>query len=1665
MPPPDDLPNFASQRPFDLMEHRRPGARGGQRPLLLIAAMLAFCAGAGAQTIPAFPGAEGAGAYAKGGRGGDVYHVTNTNPSGAGSLAYGLTTGVPSAGRTIVFDVSGYAHISSELRVTASKITIAGQTAPGDGFGLKDGTFRVSGDDIVIRHLRFRDGNSADAIDLDSGSLNAIFDHCDAMFSNDENMSSFGSPPENLTWQWGLNAWGMESHSCGGLWDQNHATCHHSLWAHNHTRNPKARPSLLDWVNNVTFDWDIGFILGDSDTPANWNANVVGNYFIAGTTGKTKALEKGGRDRNGAWNFHVYLNNNRFDANRNGLVDGTDTGWGMVSGDVEHLIAAVVNAGVPVTTDDPLTGYKKIVSAAGPLRLDVDVAKPLRDEVAALLITELVAQTHHHISSVANLTSYGVSNGGFGTLNSTAAPVDTDKDGMPDFWETALSSSATVDDHNHVLSAAELTVSFFPAGTVSGYTWLEEYLHFLSIPHAVMAKSTTANPTAIDIDLQKFTSGFVKSPTFTLGNLSGGSATPSGTGNRFVHFVPTTTDAGVPGHAKFTFTVTDAEGSTWTQQFGILVSASGVPRDLRWQGDGTTNAWDSATNNWLVNGSATAFGTGDAVLLNELGSNTPSIALSGSISPGAVTVDSAKNFTFASGSIAGAAPLTKSGSGMLTLGNANSFGGGMTLNEGTIVIGNNGALGSGAVTLKGGTLSIGSYAPPNAIFVADDAKITGGNGGGTTGIGALSGAAVLTINAINTFDLNGDTSGFGGTITLTGNSLIRLDGSTGSTTGTFDLGSGTNSLAKRTNVATVWLGAFAGGSGTTLSGATGTGNTTATTYVIGDKGLSTTFAGTIANGGGTTGITKNGAGTLMLTGTSNSYTGATSVSAGTLQVEGALGATAVTVANGATLGVNGNIAGAVTAQSGSTVTGIGTLSGGATLQSGATIAPANGASARGALTASAGFTVTSSTLKFDLSDSPGGVSPTGPNDRISVTGGSVSIGGTNTFQINFADKVLGAGSYKLIDCAAGVPLGVVSGMVMNLVTTAPPGARQTFTLTRTASGTAGGYIRLNVNVNAADLTWTGANSTWDLNSAANWSGGATATFFNLDAVTFKETAANKIVNFSGSLQPRAITVTNASNYTFNGPGTFDGAGSLTVTGGSSVTLSLPQLWVSSTTIANDTAVTVTSTSGLTAGLRVAGTGIADGTTIATIVDLTHLTLSQVATAGGTNFLAYFAQNTWTGGTELNASTLVLANDGANSNGVGPGVITFKGGTLTMYSNLDTYTGAAFQMDVPSGQTGTLNADARCDLYGSLKGGGTFNVNIPWIRTTLFSDWSAFSGTLNVITDGFAEPGGTPDVTGDLRMGTDYSFPGFPLATVSLGNKVRAYYTGILNAGAGTTIEIGELAGTSSSVLMGGVTGGRNFTYRIGGKTQFGSEVIFAGSIAEQNSATTTSLVKTGAGTWTLSGTCNWNGGTTVEQGVLKITGSVTCGAAVNVAPLTGYTSALVFAGGTLRSDAVNLSSGTTLTGNGTIEGDLNVSTGATVTCGVGTLAVTGEVVNNGTMRLTGGATLNATGSFVNNGVLDLLTGAQRLPANLINNGVVIDSSSLSQAQASKNGTTFTVKLRTYAGHAYQLKRADSLTAPTWTNIGTEQAGDGTVRDFIDSGATGAQRFYRVVVTP
>ncbi len=572
---------------------------------------------------PAFPGAQGFGAYANGGRGGDVYTVTNLNSSGAGSLRYGIET-APSSGRTIVFAVSGYIPINynsdtgnQTLRIVQNNVTIAGQTAPGDGIGLKDGRILMTGNNSVIRHLRVRHGKyggAGDCMNLDSSAHDSIIDHISLMFSTDENISFFNSSLDNFSMQYCTSSWGMERHNAGGLWDLVHGSCHHSLWAHHRTRNPKARPyGLLEWVNNVTCHWrSEGFIMGDSESNVDWYANVVGCYFLSVPDYefglKYDALTKGRIASDGKPNFHLFLDNCLHDSDGDGILNGTDKGYDIVAGEpyplagttsgtlsYDQASAAFVGAPIAVTVDDPLTAYKKVLSSAGALRLDAS-ASSLRDELDTLLIDSIIEQqsilvakdsprtpTDDHpeyaydppSNGEAQLAAepYNITNSGFGTLNYSTAPVDTDGDGMPDYWENALGTNPSVQEHNnlfandgHIITAS----TFFPTDTPAGYTYLEEYLHFCAVPHASVQNSSN-----LLVDLNKYVLGFSNTPLFTISNIHGGTiyqlnadASEESLTGPMIMFIP---DADFAGRAGFSFNVTDAEGSTWIQQFAILV--------------------------------------------------------------------------------------------------------------------------------------------------------------------------------------------------------------------------------------------------------------------------------------------------------------------------------------------------------------------------------------------------------------------------------------------------------------------------------------------------------------------------------------------------------------------------------------------------------------------------------------------------------------------------------------------------------------------------------------------------------------------------------------------------------------------------------------------------------------------------------------------------------------------------------------------------------------------------------------------------------------------------------------------------------------------------------------------------------------------------------------
>ena len=253
-----------------------------------------------AQTIPTFPGAEGFGAVTVGGRGGEVYHVTNLNNSGPGSFREAIEAEGP---RTVVFDISGIIHLTEELHITNSNITIAGQTAPGDGIIISGETTSMTNNvsDVLIRYIRFRrsyaDGDPFEnqqgdhcLVGMDA-KKNIMIDHVSASWGLDENMSIYRCvrtgttslyPTNNITIQWCIisEALNPDGHAFGATWGGRGSNQHHNLLACNVGRNPSISFSdFMDYRNNVIFNWRDRSMDGGGDEA---HVNVINNYYKPG---------------------------------------------------------------------------------------------------------------------------------------------------------------------------------------------------------------------------------------------------------------------------------------------------------------------------------------------------------------------------------------------------------------------------------------------------------------------------------------------------------------------------------------------------------------------------------------------------------------------------------------------------------------------------------------------------------------------------------------------------------------------------------------------------------------------------------------------------------------------------------------------------------------------------------------------------------------------------------------------------------------------------------------------------------------------------------------------------------------------------------------------------------------------------------------------------------------------------------------------------------------------------------------------------------------------------------------------------------------------------------------------------------------------------------------
>ena len=229
----------------------------------------------------AFPGAEGFGKYSTGGRHGNIFIVSNLNDDGEGSLRQAATSKIP---RIIVFAISGTIHLNSPLRI-AGDVTIAGQTAPGDGICIADQPVSLGGDNIIIRYLRFRLGDKFQRqLGMKPGSghddalggnkrKHIIIDHCSISWSTDECFSIYGgdsttlqwniiSEPLNYSYHFEEGDKDYERHGYGGIWGGAHLSAHHNLFAHCNSRNPRfngtrlgSSQELVDYRNNVIYNW------------------------------------------------------------------------------------------------------------------------------------------------------------------------------------------------------------------------------------------------------------------------------------------------------------------------------------------------------------------------------------------------------------------------------------------------------------------------------------------------------------------------------------------------------------------------------------------------------------------------------------------------------------------------------------------------------------------------------------------------------------------------------------------------------------------------------------------------------------------------------------------------------------------------------------------------------------------------------------------------------------------------------------------------------------------------------------------------------------------------------------------------------------------------------------------------------------------------------------------------------------------------------------------------------------------------------------------------------------------------------------------------------------------------------------------------------------------
>ncbi|KJD34782.1 pectate lyase [Tamlana nanhaiensis] len=509
----------------------------------------------------AFPGAEGYGRLAIGGRGGKVVEVTNLNDDGPGSFREAVTKDI--GPRTVVFNVSGNIELKSRLVISQPYITVAGQTAPGDGITITRAPVGLTGDDGIMRFIRVRigAGTTFDGMGL-TGANFSIIDHCSISWTIDESFSSRGA--NHITLQRtliseALNMAGHDKytnamHGYAATIGGDIGSFHHNLLAHNYGRNWSMGGGLngdgfyagrLDIRNNVVYNWGKRVTDGGAS-----EVNFVNNYYKPGAASKVFYALKVQHEGVGKGSQRYYFDGNVMP----GYFDENSQDDGRIIQTSKHAIVDfetfVDEPFFPsyVNTQSAFAAYKDVLS-------DIGANQPKLDNHDKRIVDETLKGTYSNKGSKTGfpgMIDTELDAGGFPEYTSETRPEDwdTDHDGLPNWWEEAkgFNINSEVGDFSDANKDEDK----------DGFTQLEDYLNWLAQPHYVIQADET-----LSLMVSEFFKGFENNPVYTISEVQNTSAVIE---NNQIKINPKST-----GFASFKISVKDADGDNMTRLVNLFI--------------------------------------------------------------------------------------------------------------------------------------------------------------------------------------------------------------------------------------------------------------------------------------------------------------------------------------------------------------------------------------------------------------------------------------------------------------------------------------------------------------------------------------------------------------------------------------------------------------------------------------------------------------------------------------------------------------------------------------------------------------------------------------------------------------------------------------------------------------------------------------------------------------------------------------------------------------------------------------------------------------------------------------------------------------------------------------------------------------------------------------